>query len=161
MAVQQCCLSDCGICGNEAADRLAKKGSDKDQVDLPTTYKEASTAIKALQNQQWQLRHPKHNRRDAYYLLSRSEQVLIFRLRTGHTRLNHHLYTKLHIGETDMCPCQTASMTVSHILQECPRFTNLRSQTWSSQTPVEKKLHGSLEDLQRPASFLKKTGLTI
>ena len=50
-------------------------------------------------------KHPRFNRYDSYHLLTRSEQVAIFRLRTGHTRLNYHLFNKLKIGQSDKCPC--------------------------------------------------------
>ena len=44
---------------------------------------------------------------DSYHLLRRREQVTVFRLRTGHSRLRHHLHTKLGIGPNVECPCNT------------------------------------------------------
>ena len=46
-----------------------------------------------------------------FYLLTRREQVTVFRLRTGHNRLSYHLYSKLRIGHTEQCPCGTGSQT--------------------------------------------------
>ncbi|CAH1407559.1 unnamed protein product [Nezara viridula] len=46
------------------------------------------------------LNHPLHDPRDAIYGLTRRDQVLIFRLRTGHNRLKAHLFkciTRLHL----------------------------------------------------------------
>ena len=80
--------SHCGVLGNETADSLAKKGATQDQTDRSTTYSETKTIIKA---------NPCFNSTDPYYLLSRCEQVAIFRLRTGHNHLKHHLFTK-HSG---------------------------------------------------------------
>ena len=40
-------------------------------------------------------KHPRYNKADPYYLLTRREQVTVFRLRTGHNRLNYHLYSGL------------------------------------------------------------------
>jgi hypothetical protein len=36
---------------------------------------------------------------------------------TGHTRLNHHLYTKFRISQSEQCPCQTGSQTKEHLLR--------------------------------------------
>ena len=48
-------------------------------------------------------------------LLTRREQVTVFRLRTGHNCLSYHLYSKLHIGHTEQCPCGTGSQTTEHL----------------------------------------------
>ncbi|KAK7114974.1 hypothetical protein V1264_000931 [Littorina saxatilis] len=98
---------------------------------------------------------------DAFHLLTRSEQVLTFRLRTGHNRMNHHLFTKFRIGQSDQCPCQTGSMTTEHLLQTCPLHDGLRSQIWADATTVQGKLYGSLDDLQRAATFARRTGVSI
>ena len=153
--------SHCGIAGNEAADNLAKKGSAKDQTNRTTTYNEVRTHIKTNQHRKWLTQHPKFNKSDPYHHLTRSEQVIIIRLRTGHNRLNHHLFTKLKIGTTDLCPCQTGSMTAEHLLQTCPLHNTLRDQTWRRGTPLHRKLYGSLEDLRQTAAFTEMTGATI
>lgn len=153
--------SHCNILGNEAADTLAKEGTTKDQSDRSTTFKEAKTIIKAKQHSKWMQQHPQYNRKDPYHLLTRSEQVLIFRLRTGHNRLNHHLFTKFRIGQSDQCPCQTGSMTTEHLLQSCPLQDGLRRQIWMEKTTVQGKLFGSLEDLQRTATFAQRAGVSI
>ena len=147
--------------GNETADTLAKEGSREEQNDRSTTFQEAKTIIKAKQHKKWMQTHPHYNRQDPYHLLSRPEQVIIFRLRTGHNRLNHHLYTKFRIGQSDQCPCQTGSQTTEHLLQACPLHEATRSQTWTEETPVAKKIYGTLEDLQRTASFVGATGVSI
>jgi hypothetical protein len=153
--------SHCGVLGNEAADTLAKDGSTQEQLDRSTTFKEVKTIIKAKQHKKWLQQHPRSNPNDPYYLLTRAEQVILFRLRTGHNRLNHHLYTKFRIGQTDQCPCQTGSQTTVHLLQDCPLHEDLRHRTWTEETPVERKLHGSLEDLRRTASFVREAGVSI
>jgi hypothetical protein len=60
---------------------------------------------------------------------------------------NHHLYTKFCNGQSEQCPCQTGSQTTEHLLQVCPLHKALRHRIWSEETPVARKLHGSLEDL--------------
>ena len=134
--------------GNEAADSLAKEGTTKVQVDRSTRFPEVKTIPKAKQHSKWRLEHPRYNKADPYYLLTRREQVTVFRLRTGHSRLNHHLYSKLHIGHTEQCPCGTGSHTKEHLLQSCPLYELLRRGIWPDHTPVARKLYCSLGDRQ-------------
>ena len=94
--------SHCNMPDNEAADSLAKEGTKKEQVDRSTSYPEVKTILKAKQHSKWRHEHPQYNKAGSYYLLTRQEQVTVFRFRTGHNRLNYHLYSKLCIGHTDV-----------------------------------------------------------
>ena len=147
--------------GNETADKLAKEGSKKDQQISSTTYKEAKHIIKQYQQRKWADQHPTYNKCDPYYELDRSEQVLIFRLRTGHNRMNHHMFTKFKIGSTDQCPCAAGAMTAEHLLQTCPLYKVLRKRFWSQPTSLQNKLFGCLDDLRRTATFARETQATI
>jgi len=153
--------SHCGVLGNETADSLAKEGTRQEQADRSTSYPEAKTIIKTQLLSKWDQQHPHFNKADPYYSLTRREQVSIFRLRTGHNRLNYHMYTKLRIGQTEQCPCGTGNQTTEHLLQSCPLYEALRKQTWPDTTPVAQKLYGSLEDLQSTATFTAETGVSI
>ena len=153
--------SHCGINGNEVADRLAKEGSEQEQTDRSTNFREYKSIVKAKQNDKWLQNHPRHNRNDPYHKLTRREQVTIFRLRTGHNRLNHHMYNKLRIGTTEQCPCGSGKQTTEHILQKCHLYNAPRGLFWPNQTILEKKLYGSLEDLQKTVAFIDETGVSI
>ena len=153
--------SHCNLPGNEAADSLAKEGTTKEQVDRSTSYPEVKTILKAKQHSKWRHKHPRYNKADPYYLLTRREQVTVFRLRTGHNRLNYHLYSKLRIGHTEQCPCGTGSQTTEHLLQFCPTYEPLRKGIWPDHTPLARKLYGSLRDLQCTATFIGETGISI
>ena len=118
--------SHCNVPGNEAADSLAKEGTTKEQVDRSTSYPEVKTILKAKQHSKWRHKHPRYNKAGPYYLLTRWEQVTVFRLRTGHNRLSYHLYSKLRIGHTEQCPCGTGIQTTEHLLQSCPIYEPLR-----------------------------------
>ena len=153
--------SHCNVPGNEAADSLAKEGTTKEQVDRSTSYPEVKTILKAKQRSEWRQKHPRYNKADPYYLLTRREQVTVFRLRTGHNRLNYHLYSKPRIGHTEKCPCGTGSQTAEHLLQSCPIYEPLRKGIWPDHTLVARKLYGSLRDLGCTATFIEETGVSI
>ena len=125
------------------------------------SHKDEKTIIKNIIQKRWSQLHPAHNKTDAYYSLSRADQVTILRLRTGHNRLNAHLYNKMRIGESEMCPCNTAAMTTEHLLQHCPLHDVLRSSTWPEAETLKEKLHGGQAALERTASFTRQTGVSI
>ncbi|CAC5370134.1 unnamed protein product [Mytilus coruscus] len=89
--------SHCGVWGNEQPDKLAKHGAEQQQEDNPVCYTEMKTIIKSLFNTPQQ--------QDSYHQLTRSEQTTVFRLRTGHNRLNQHLYKVVKVVPSPMCPC--------------------------------------------------------
>jgi len=153
--------SHCGISGNEEADRLAKAGTLEQQPDDLTSSKEQTTIIKSTFKKKWEERHPDFRRNDAYHLLPRREQVIIFRLRTGHNRLRHHLFTKMRIGPTDLCPCGDAPQTAKHILQDCRNLAAQRRQFWPTPIDIAQKLYGCQDDLQRTADFISNINLSL
>ena len=161
LTVLQWIPSHCNIPGNEEADTLAKEGGKLGQEDDGVTYEEAKTIIKEKQKKKWNIQHPEHNSHDPYYQLSREDQVIIFRLRTGHSRLNHHMFTKFHIGESAACPCGAAAMTTEHFLQDCPTLQNLRAETWPAETPMKEKIFGPLPCLRGTATFVRASGVPV
>ena len=105
--------------------------------------------------------HPNRNKEDAYYKLTRHEQIIIFRLRTGHNKLRCHLYSKFKIGERDQCPCGENVQDTEHILQSCSLYKTQREKFWSTPEEVTQKLHGTLDDLRRTAAFIIDARLSI
>ena len=98
---------------------------------------------------------------DSLHQLNTPEQVILFRLRTGHSRLNTHIYNKFKVGESEMCPCNADVMTAEHLLQQCPLHDAMRRDTWPEPTLLRDKLYGNLEELRRTATFVKTTGISI
>ena len=145
--------SHCGIDGNEEADRMAKLGAEDEQEDNAVNMSEMKTIIKSLYRPQQPL--------DSYHQLSRPDQVAIFRLRTGHNRLLHHLHRKLHLVPSPRCPCGEADQTVEHILQDCGNLRTLREETWPQSETLQNKLYGPVETLQKTTSFISRAGLQV
>ena len=57
--------------GNDTADKLAKLGSRSQQPESPLHPEEVKKIIATSINQRWTKAHPKYNKNDAYYKLSR------------------------------------------------------------------------------------------
>ena len=151
--------SHCGIGGNENADKLSKEGSRLEQPNNPISYCEIKTIIKSNMNSKWKETH-NLEREDNISQLGRGDQVLIFRLRTGHCQLLSHMY-KLKLSHTNECQCGTSIQTVEHILQDCPVFTQLRGETWCGGMEIHTKLWGQAAELRKTAEFVRQTGLRI
>src|ERR1700733_3558918 len=106
------------------------------------TYEETKTSANGKFAKKWSSIHPQLYPKDSIYSIPRKDQVIIFRLRTGHCRLRHHLYTKFRIGTSGMCLCRRANMTPEHMLQNCILHVSIRKEIWAMATDLEEKLHG-------------------
>ena len=56
------------------------------------------------------------------------------------------LYNKMTIGQTQMCPCDTAPMDTAHVPQDCPLQDIPTLAAWPEETPPEG------EAVRRPCS---------
>ena len=86
--------------------------------------------------------------KDPIHSLPRHDQVMIFRLRNGHNKLRHHMYSRLKVGDSSGCPCGEPRQDASHILQDCTLFKEARDRVWNSEFPLWRKLYGSRQDLE-------------
>ena len=152
--------SHCGVRGNEEADRLSKAGSRMNQTEHPVSFPEVKSILKNCFHAQWKNRMGANTEDDDIERLTRAQQVVIFRLRTGHCRLLAHL-CRLRISHTDECPCGTGTQTPEHVLQTCPTFSDLREKFWPQTVDLKEKLWGRAESLRLTADFAISTDLTI
>ena len=137
----------CNIWGNTRADQLAKEGSQLEQLDGGSSYAESKTLVKAAMARKWKSDHPDSDPSDPIHGMTRSQQTIIFRLRTGHNRLRQHMYKRFKVGDSEICPCGQAPQNTEHVLQTCSSHKQLRARTWPNHTPLEKKLYGTTEEL--------------
>ena len=143
----------CGIQGNEAADELAKLGAREAQPDNSVSFTERKALVKAAMR-------PKSTR-DALHSLERRQQVVLMRLRTGHNRLKAHMNRKLKLAPSPTCDCGLSDQNTEHILQNCPLLQKQRETVWPEAVPLQVKLHGDRQDLERTAAFVSLTNLTV
>ena len=150
-----------GLHGNEMADKLAKEGSLLAQPDTPITYPEAKSIIRNLDREEWiALNQGYRADQDTLNRLDRFQQTKILRLRTGHCRLNSHLY-RLGIVPSANCPCGTAAQTPEHILQTCPSHATDRKVIWPKDVDLKTKLWGTEEDLILTAQYIQNINVEL
>ena len=117
-------------------------------------------SLKTLYKKKWK-QHTNSNQPDSLHELNRPEQVILFRLRTGHNRLNAHMYSRYKVGESEMCPCNADIVTAEHLLQHCQLHDALRRDMRPQPIPLTDKLYGNLEGLSKTAAFVRTTGISI
>nr|CAH7746935.1 unnamed protein product [Callosobruchus chinensis] len=161
--------SHSGIQGNERADRSAKAAANSDYPDegIPTPSRDLVTYIKTSVVQVWQeewnlynghMRHIKPTVESLRYPkeLTRREQVILCRLRIGHTNLTHsHLLTR---GTTPRCTNCDEILTVKHFLSECPLYTSLKRRLQMN-IDLPRILSTSLPNVEILFTFLKEINL--
>ena len=97
---------------------------------------------------------------DALHQLARHQQTIIFRLRTGHCRLNSHL-KRIGVKTSAQCPCGEADQTPEHYLQSCSLHQQARQQIWPTCVSLKTKLWGSAEDLLLTSRYAALMGERI
>ena len=94
-------------------------------------------------------------------LLSRKQQVILMRLRTGHNRLNSHMHRKLKLASSPTCPCGPEDQTTEMVLQRCPLHKVIREDVWPVSTSLTTKLYGGKQDLEKTTSFISREVLIV
>ncbi|XP_074026220.1 uncharacterized protein [Leptinotarsa decemlineata] len=130
--------SHCGIKNNEDVDKAARMIANSNEYeDVPLHLGDLKNFDKTKEISDWQtlwketnakLRclKPSVNKRISPLKLTRKEQVVLTRLRIGHTKITH-LYLLLGEQQPLCITCQT-KLTVQHILVECPKYEETRRQ---------------------------------
>ena len=117
-----------GIRGNETVDEVAKGGKEKEQPPPHLYCREVKTLILNKKKAIFHCKTGGYNpNQDAFHQLLRHQQTIIFRLRTGHCRLNSHL-KRIGVKTSSQCPCGEADQTPGHYLPSCSLHKQARQQ---------------------------------
>ena len=130
-----------GIAGNERADRAAKQAlSNPEPVSFKVPSTDFFSKIHSFVSSSWQERWDKevNNKlhsimpsvNESYYsgCKNRKNDVIMNRLRIGHTRLTHsHLMENRPSPKCNFCG-ESQQLSVKHILLECSHFSHKRRQ---------------------------------
>ena len=124
----------CGIHGNDIADTLAKKGAllpntTPEPLSLSDMFHLLNVRYAEYLQRTWEESHsnhiytikPKLGMWNTSSQRSREREVLLARLRCGHTRLTHsHLFTR---SDPPLCQSCNVRMSVEHLLIGCQALT--------------------------------------
>ena len=158
--------SHVGIVGNEIADRAAKTALNFiAPVHFKVPYTDKYHRVKEYVNSCWQQEWDNNHNQKLYEImprashfnvnsLKRKEQVIIHRIRIGHTRLTH---SYLMEGKPKpQCEFCAEELTVKHFMINCRRFTSIRSRFYNVTNMNE--LFGRIS-LRTIISYIKEIGL--
>ncbi|XP_062714476.1 uncharacterized protein LOC134291132 [Aedes albopictus] len=128
--------ANCGIPGNEAADKLASLGRSKrrhftKEIPGADVKKWINNTVRYAWSQEW------HSRRDVFIRKIKADvdkwidtknmkdQRVLSRLRTGHTRISHNMTSGSNFHKhCDFCGLRNS---VEHVICVCPKFEDLRN----------------------------------
>ena len=136
--------SHVGISGNESADSTAKAALDLEGVHAKVPHTDFRGSIKQFIYDKWQLEWEceRNNKLQAIHPTIgpwphanrriRREEVVLARLRIGHTRLTHtYIVKNEQPPRCDLCDQQ---LTVKHILIECGHLTRTRNRFYRARS---------------------------
>ena len=90
--------------------------------------------------------------------ISRLDTIKILRLRLGHSRITHEYL--MNPQKSNICIyCNTNTISIKHILIECPYFLNIRNQIFNSIDPLNLLSTPNINNINLLLKFLKTTGL--
>ena len=136
--------SHVGITGNEKADKEAKNALDKDQTcnsKIPST--DFIPLVKSFIRSKWQNQwNITKDDRLGYIMpvikpfhtnsLNRKDEIVIHRIRIGHTRLTQSYKMEDPFKVRPPCPfCNNDEIAVKHLLIDCQHFDNIRNNYYS------------------------------
>ena len=152
--------------GNERADSAAKSALDLSPKVISNPYTDLKPIISKFLHKKCQQRcdmninnklfqiQPTLGEWRPAFRASGKEQVVISRLRIGHTRLTHAFILKQE-PQPRCLTCKT-TCTVKHILIECRAFAVIRKRFFKVTSLIELFENIKIDDV---LSFLRETGL--
>jgi len=151
------------IPGNDRADKVAKAALSLPISPVKVSAMDFLPRAKLLMRKEWQevwnccdgnklhAVNPTVGVTKQNYPLSRRDAIILNRLQIGHTRATHaHLLG----GDEAFCATCYTSLTVNHILIECPQFNHFHQQYHFGSTLKELFNNTSVSDI---IAFIKDT----
>ena len=164
-----------GIQGNEEADRVAVDAAKRREQYIPVFYKDWYPVITQAIEEDWN--HEWESKNQKMYEIkkkigewkgskkrSRREEVVLNRLRSGHTRLTHgYLMENEGPRMPPICTfCRDAIMSVKHILLRCPSLGHERDRLRIFQGTINVTLEQLISDkapVDQVMEFLRRINI--
>ena len=133
--------SHVGVMGNEIADRFAKHALSMDTIDIniPLSKSDIKNLSKGILLNMWQNSWDNHDKGRQLYTIvpkvtthkmlpstmSRQEERILFKLRSGHFSINKHLH-KIGLSDTELCEHCLQVEDIQHYIFECKKYNSQR-----------------------------------
>ena len=164
--------SHVGIPGNEYADMAAKEASTLPPTPVPLPNTDYIPFLRMETRRRWQqqwdtlntpnkLKEIKNDVREweSSHHETRRTEVALTRLRIGHTHMTHaHLMTRPQ-GPIPQCELCGATLTVKHVLVDCPRTRDTRQRIFGNKNLKEILSEGPRYSTEEIMQFLEETRL--
>ena len=159
----------CGIDGNERADRAAKEALNKTITPVKLPFTDRTPLIRSHLLKKWQTEWDKEkDKLNKLYEIQpkigppflvnscRKDQVVINRIRIGHTRLSQS-YLMEGVPWSECCFCDSGdNLSVKHVLIDCEHFADIRSDYFNASNMKELFDKVKVENI---IGFLRETAL--
>ena len=166
-----------GIPGNEMADAAAKEAQSLRQIDCPLPFSDFYPKYKTHIRNRWQTKwtnapqpiklrkvKPQLRRWSSSYNKTRYKEVLLARLRIGHTRLTHEYL--MNKEQQPICGECNSPLTVEHLMVHCPKYRAQRGECFPNlyKYPINQRIVNILAEDKEFSSeqvfkFVKMTNL--
>ena len=169
--------SHVGIQGNEDADDQAKLGLSSNGIaDYKIPYTDYIPVVKSFirdkWQQRWRLNHINRGNKlynilpvvNSFYTtrFKRKDEIVLHRIRIGHTRLTHSYLMEGRDGVQPQCfYCDADLISIKHLMLDCLHFKNTQKKYFT----VKEVLIDNMKDLfekiplREILGFLKEAGL--
>ena len=162
--------------GNECADTLAKNATNSEEThEIRVPHTDFKAVIKSKIKQDWSRKwhniHPAENKLreikndtsdwNTNFPKNRRLEIIICRLRIGHTKLTHgHLMDRnVTINDCPHCGDET-TLTIKHIMTECPQYNALRLNCFGRSNPSIRDILGKNLSINNVIRFLNNADIT-
>ena len=156
------------VAGSDTADKLAKEGAQKEQMDTDVTQETVKQILRNNSKEEWIRRWiegstgrcvfnemTKPNSKDPINKMNRADQSLIFQLRTGHSRLNSHINRINPMIPPNCRNCDAPYETTQHVLLECTGSRALRKELLPPMPTIQNTLYSSINQLESTCKFVR------
>ena len=165
--------SHVAITGNEKADSLAKQAIlNENIINHKVPHTDVTSYIKMKIIKDWKISwenllplrnklrriKPKIEEWPSNFVRRRKLEVILCRLRIGHTRVTHRHYMS-GAGENLCEHCGDIPLTVDHLLRECPQYSTKRVAFFNNSHPSMEAILGPQCNVGALVGFLAETNL--
>ena len=163
-------LAHVGLAGNEYADKAAKEAAQDEPIDMVTPPKDHVPAIKKAIKEKWQRKWNNVSQDNKLRQIKtkveewktskqeeRRTEVVMTRLRIGHTNATHSYLMTMPHKPHPTCEQCGAHLSVKHFMKDCPRKAGIIARYFGSKSL--KEILGEETPVNKVISYLKEIKL--